>query len=156
MNLYGYVGGDPVNWVDPKGLKKFCVPMDSFSYTNTNTNESDPIWGPWVYSHFIRGPAYGACMSLWYRDSRIDVTTTYTKTTVTLHKCWETDECGRLEPTYEYRSEETDTLTDSYSKAGSRENDWRLGGITAVGEGVKDGGGCSSAPGFWKRKPGVY
>ena len=26
INLYGYVGGNPVNWVDPMGLLKTCTP----------------------------------------------------------------------------------------------------------------------------------
>ena len=61
LNLYGYVGNDPVNWIDPDGLDRWIVGQfhtgivveDPTSSTCYSRYDFGPSGFPWVYSKGI-------------------------------------------------------------------------------------------------------
>ena len=68
MNLYAYVGGDPVNWNDPSGLKKDCPAKDpSCSAKEEKVNDGDNVVMVWGHR-----PQRGMTFSYGGRGWRVD------------------------------------------------------------------------------------
>ncbi len=148
INLYAYVGNNPIVFYDPMGLLTCRIVFDEIVKDYNVTEQA--VWGNWIYSHYIQMNIL--CKCIFYRDSRIDITTTVTSTRVIGYEC--EDECG--EGGYSY--EETEYLgTETYrrSEAGKRETKSITGTMYSTpGEGLESGGGCTCAPG--SRPSGIY
>jgi RHS repeat-associated protein len=155
INQYGYSMLDPLNKLDPMGLKTVCVYIDTKYRDDEVKYESDPVYGDWRFSHFVQLNIL--CQCYWYKNSTITVTWIYTKYATPVYRCYDVDECGKITNPYTVHEPEyiVDKLENTYQKNGPIKTETRWGGMQSEGgEGYQSGSTCSCAaksrpPGFW-------
>ncbi len=84
-NLFGYVGGNPVNAIDPLGL--WCIPLGSYITDWEITDRSDNPRYKFINVVFVQGWNTGT--AFWQKITRVWKTRKEKKWKL----CWECDEC---------------------------------------------------------------